>query len=582
MCEKTRRAIKTLELALLLGVLGDGLLRASPWGLNVLLWAGALAAALLVSLGRWRRRALAGGGHWLLLAALLCAAAFAWRDSATLNFLAGAGMLLALALLVWRAHGGSLWVAGVTDYARGILAAGLGSFCCGFPLLLRDVNWKEVSAGGWSRYWRPVARGLVIALPLLVLFICLFVAADAGFEQLFRDFFTGNHDALGHVVLAFVLAWVSGGLLRGALFGGEPTPTTPRPDETFAAPPQTAVGAGGAAAPYAVTAVPAAGPPAVPISLGVIEIGVALGLLNLLFLAFVWTQLRYLFGGAALVEGAGALTYAQYYRRGFFELVAVAVFVLPVLLAAHALVRKENPAHERVFRALAGALVVQLFVIMASAVRRMMLYQSEYGLTELRLYTTAFIAWLGLVFVWFVLTVLRGRREHFAFGAAVACFLVVAALHVVNPDALIVRTNVAHARAGRDFDAQYALDLSDDAVPALVESLPGLKDAQERRYIAVKLLETRAAEDAGADWRTWNWSRAQSRRAVRESWGELNALDTEWRFAKRLAPPVSLAPADCGGEAAAPGKSSAGEAKRLAPGRTGAKPPPRAARGRRR
>ncbi len=570
MCEKTRRGIKTLEVAVLLGVLGDGLLRASPWGLNVLLWAGALAAALLFSLGRWRRRALAGGGHWLLLAALLCAAAFAWRDSATLNFLAGAGMLLALALLVWRARGGSLWVAGVTDYLRGIFAAGFGSFCYGFPLLLfGDVNWKEVSAGGWSRYWRPVARGLVIALPPLVLFFCLFMAADAGFERLFRDFFMGDHDALGHVVLAFVLAWLSGGLLRGALFGGEPKPR-PQPGETFAAPPQTAGGATEATAPYAVVAAPPAAPP-VPISLGVIEVGVALGLLNLLFLAFVLTQLRYLFGGAALVEGEGALTYAQYYRRGFFELVAVAVFVLPVLLAAHKLMRKENPAHERVFRALAGALVVLLFVIMASAVRRMLLYQSEYGLTELRLYTTAFIAWLGLVFVWFILTVLRGRREHFAFGALVASFLVVAALHVVNPDALIVRTNVAHARAGRDFDALYALDLSDDAVPALIESLPELKDAQDRRYIAVQLLETWTPEDAGVDWRTWNWSRAQSRRAVRESWGELNALDTEWRFDNRLAPPVSVAPADCGGGGAAtPDKSSAGGAKRLTPGRKGA------------
>ncbi len=571
MSEKTRRGIKTLEVALLLGVLGDGLLRATPWGLNVLLWMGALSAALLLSLARWRRRALAGGGHWLLLAALLCAAAFAWRDSRTLNVLAGSGMLTALALLVWRAHGGRLWVAGVTDYLRGILAAGLGSLGYGLPLLLfGDVNWKEVSAGGWSRYWKPVARGLLIAFPLLLMFFILFVAADAGFAQMFTDLFLIKHDPLGHIVLAFVLAWVSGGLLRGALFGGEAKPQA---------------GAPLADQPQAVNAVAGAWPvkQAEPVSLGIIEVGVTLGLLNLLFLAFVVTQLRYLFGGAAVVQGAGEWTYAQYYRRGFFELVWVAVLVLPILLSAHKLLRKENAAHERVFRALAGSLVALLFVIMASAVRRMLLYQSEYGLTELRLYTTAFIAWLGLVFVWFILTVLRGRRVHFAFGSLVASFLVIAALHVVNPDALIVRTNVAHARAGRGFDAAYALSLSADALPALVESLPQLPDVTDRRYIAVEVLEAWSAEAADADWRTWNWSRAQRRRAVRDRWGELNTLDTEWRFEQRLASPVEVTPPSGagGGDASALNKPSAVETQKPAPGRKGAKLRPRVARRRR-
>ncbi|HKQ50719.1 MAG TPA: DUF4173 domain-containing protein, partial [Pyrinomonadaceae bacterium] len=302
------------------------------------------------------------------------------------------------------------------------------------------------------------------------------------------------------------------------------------------------------------------------------------GLLNLLFLAFVCTQLGYLFGGAAVVAGDAEWTYAEYYRRGFFELVAVAVFVLPVLLSAHKLLRKENAAHERVFRVLAASLVVLLFVIMASAVRRMLLYQSEYGLTELRLYTTAFIVWLGLVFVWFVLTVLRGRREHFVFGSMVAGFLIVAALHVVNPDALIVRTNVAHARAGRVFDAGYALSLSADALPALVESLPELTNARARHYIGAVILDKWSKEEA-ADWRTWNWARAQRRKAVRARWGELNQLDTEWRFDNRLAvPPSVVAPADCGGTEAAPlKKTSAGEGKRVTPERKGAKLGARAA-----
>ena len=54
---------------------------------------------------------------------------------------------------------------------------------------------------------------------------------------------------------------------------------------------------------------------------------------------------------------------------------------------------------------------------MGSGLHRMRLYQGAYGLTELRLYTMAFMLWLGVVFGWFAWTVLRGHRERFAWGA---------------------------------------------------------------------------------------------------------------------------------------------------------------------
>ncbi|MCA1558389.1 MAG: DUF4173 domain-containing protein, partial [Acidobacteria bacterium] len=253
-----------------------------------------------------------------------------------------------------------------------------------------------------------------------------------------------------------------------------------------------------------------------PLSLGIVEIGVVLGLLDLLFLAFVTVQIRYFFGGSALVQATTGLTYAEYARRGFFELVWVAGLVLPLLLISHWLLRKENPVHERIFRVLAGAQVALLFVIMASAVERVRLYQREYGLTEQRLYTMAFMAWLAAVFVWFMWTVLRGSRERFASGALCAVFVTIALLHVVNPDDLIVRVNVSHAaKWGRGFDAEYAAGLSADAVPALAASLPALTH-NERCTVAKNLLRGWPVE-AGTDWRTWNMSRSRAQEIVREN-----------------------------------------------------------------
>ncbi|MDT4953401.1 MAG: hypothetical protein QOJ02_1539 [Acidobacteriota bacterium] len=517
MNERTKRGLKVLEAALLLGVLGDGLLRATPWGLNVLLWVGGVCVALVVLMLRWRQKALMNNGHWLLLTSLLSAASFAWRDSLVLNFLAGLTLLVALALMAWRAREGRIWLASITEYFLGMLVAGINAIFIGFPLLLGDVRWKEIPAAGWSRHLRSVLLGAVIAVPLLVIFSMLFMSADVAFEAVVNRFLLTNHEEVfGHIILALVLAWITGGFLRGLLFGRGVTITndgrarfvSQGQGENYCVA-ETSVASNTVAQPLKVE----------PVRLGIVEIGTILGLLNLLFLVFVLLQFRYFFGGAALVQGSVGMTYAEYYRRGFFELVTVAALVLPILLGAHWLLRKDNAAHERIFRLLAATQVALLFVIMASAVRRMLLYQSEYGLTELRLYTTAFMGWLALVFVWFIATVLRGRREQFAYGALVVGFLIVATLHVINPDALIVRVNVAHARAGRGFDADYAASLSADAVPALMESLPVL-NAEDQRIVAIRVLDSWLVSEP-ADWRTWNWARSDARRVVREMWEPL-------------------------------------------------------------
>src|ERR671917_1406317 len=118
MDRRTRTGLNILEAALLLGVGGDALLRATPWGLNVLLWSGALLAALCALHARWRGGALAGEGRWLVGAAVLAAAAFAWRDSPALRLLDAASLAVALSLVAWRARGRSVRLARIADYLR--------------------------------------------------------------------------------------------------------------------------------------------------------------------------------------------------------------------------------------------------------------------------------------------------------------------------------------------------------------------------------------------------------------------------------------------------------------------------------
>jgi len=241
--------------------------------------------------------------------------------------------------------------------------------------------------------------------------------------------------------------------------------------------------------------------------------------LDLLFLAFVAVQFRYLFGGSALVQSEAHLTYAEYARHGFFELVAVTALTLPVLLLADWALGDRG---RRAFRWLAAALLLLLGVVIVSALERMRLYVQHFGLTELRLYATGVILWLAVVSAWFAATVLRGRRHAFAIGALVAGFAATLALNVLSPDAFIARTNVTRPVV----DVSYLANLGDDAVPTLVSRIRSLP-APERVVLARALL---ARNPSSSDWRSWNLSRARAGDAIREHRAELTVL------ARALAP----------------------------------------------
>jgi uncharacterized protein DUF4153 len=417
---------------------------------------------------------------------IVFSAAFLWHDApllAAANFLALAG---AAALGALRRTESRVHRAAVTDYAAGLLAAGFSTAAGAVHLLHKDIDWAEARRAVRNDRMSSLSRGVALGLPLLALFGGLFIAADAVFRDLVAAAVPPVEHPLGHVLVILVVAWLSVGLLRDLLAS--------RDEHRLISPMALAARR-------------------VPFSLGATELGVALGALNLLFLAFVLVQFRYLFGGKGLVEARTHLTYAQYARHGFFELLAVSVLILLVLLAGDALVRKASTPGVRLVRFCSVSLVGLVFIVMASALQRMRLYEQAYGLTELRVYAVGVILWLGAVLVWFALTVLRGRRELFAVGAVVAGFAATAVLNGVNPDALIARTNLDRPRV----DVSYVAGLGDDAVPVLLNKLPSMRP-ELRRALAAELLR----RDGGkGDWRSFNVSRSRASALLAQHHAEL-------------------------------------------------------------
>jgi Domain of unknown function (DUF4173) len=480
MSRGTRLGITLAGSALVLGVLGDVLFQGQPLGLNVALWTLAFAATLTALL-RLVRAPLHQGRRFMVAPLLLFSALFAWHASPLLV----AANLLALAAAVsmgaLRTRHRRLRHTTLSDYGEGFVGAAASTAVGAVPLLMSDIRWKEV-VGARSPKVAAVARGVALGVPLLVLFGALFMAADAVFQHLLASALPSvDATVVVRLLIIGAWAWLAGGLLRDLLASREEGDAVPPAHRRR--------------------------------GLGTLEVGIALAFLDVLFLAFVVVQFRYLFGGGSLVEAQTELTYAEYARHGFFELVAVTVLTLPLLLVADWALAGRG---RRMFGWLAAVLLLLLGVVIASALQRMRLYMQHFGLTELRVYATGVILWLAVVSGWFAVTVLRGRRHAFAVGALVAGFAATFALNVLSPDALIARTNVTRPAV----DVSYLAGLSDDAVPTLVARLRDLP-APQRAVLAHELLGRSFAE---RDWRSWNLSRSRAAAAVHTHRSELEAL----------------------------------------------------------
>lgn len=447
MSRDSRVAVAIVAAALVLGVEADVVFRGRPLGLNVALFAVTFVGALAVLL-RVAHAPLHQGRRWMAAPLLLFSFAFVWRDSPLLTVANALAVGGAVALGALRRTTPTR--ATVADYADGVAAAGAGTLAGTIHLLQREVPWDDAARALRGRRAAAVGRGLALGLPLLLVFGGLFVAADALFQHLVAAALPNISRVWSDVVVIGVAAYFAAGLLRDLV-----------------------------AAKTAVL-------PRRAVRLGQTEVAVALGVVNLLFAVFVAVQAH---------EALGRLTYAQFARRGFFELVAVSVLVLPVVLGATAV------APSRLTRALCAVLLVLELAVAGSALDRLRLDQRQYGLTEPRLYATGIVVWLIAVFIWLGVTTLRGRGR-FAVGALALGFAATAALNVLNPDALIARVNLSRPHV----DYEYLVHLSDDAVPTLVSREGSLPSGVRR-----ELRSRRPRSDV----LSWNLARDRARNALR-------------------------------------------------------------------
>jgi hypothetical protein len=230
-------------------------------------------------------------------------------------------------------------------------------------------------------------------------------------------------------------------------------------------------------------------------------------LLDLLFLSFVVVQLTVLFGGRAHVLATDGLSYAQYARQGFWQLLVVTALTLVVIALAVRIAPRTTPSDLRMVRVLLAVLCLLALVIVASAIHRMSLYQQEYGFTRLRVFVDAVELTLGATYVLLLGAGVRLSSTWLPRATVGLWATALLTLALVNPDAYIARHNVSrYERTGR-IDVAYLASLSPDAVPAL-SRLPA-----ELRGCALQRLAPELRETADP-WYDVNLSRVRARRLL--------------------------------------------------------------------
>jgi hypothetical protein len=441
-----------LAVGLVLGVLADALFYGMPIGISfpvviLLVLMGLLALVIT------ERTRITPANLWLILPLIFLSIMSAVRAAPMLRFLNIAG---ALALVGLLAHSLTDEPIFRLDFGRYTLAlaesALMSSTIVPAALLIRNLADLSKSDRANLRSTRRVVTGLALAIPFLVIFTVLFASADQIFDSLVQRSLShlSLPNIIGHVMLAATLSWLFMGGLAYALI--QPRFWNGKPDDL----PENEK--------------PADEPKGLKGKLGTLEAAIVLYSVDALFAVFVAIQFAALFGGEAFLRHQG-LTYSEYARRGFFELLTISLITLALVLVLEYVTDRHTKRARIIFLVGAGLMTLMTIVILGSAYFRMQLYEMAYGFTILRVYPHTFMIWLAVLFAYFLIFLLLNKTRYMATGVVAVSLGFIITMNLLNPDAFIVRQNIARYEAGEELDVTYLGTLSADAVPELVPLL---------------------------------------------------------------------------------------------------------------
>ena len=275
-----------------------------------------------------------------------------------------------------------------------------------------------------------VLLGFAIALPLLVIILNLLSSADPVFAKVIKDIFGKlfySWDVVKIVIFAAVIFFFVYGFIVKT---GRRNLGANAPKEGI----------------YE---------PVIGITITVV--------LTAFYLIFAVVQIIYLFMNSAGLPDD--MTYAEYARRGFFQLLFVAVVNVCIVLIFNAIFRKSV-----VLKTVLVVMCICTYIMIASSAVRLSMYIKEYALTYLRINTIWALVVTSIVMLGVIISLFWRNMPLFRY-----IFLTVMVMFTlyafVRPGAVISKYNISQAHSGKEVDLEYVMDIGSDGVPYLIDYL---------------------------------------------------------------------------------------------------------------
>ena len=221
-----------------------------------------------------------------------------------------------------------------------------------------------------------------------------------------------------------------------------------------------------------------------------------LGAICVIYTVFIFSQLPYFFSAFTGRRPDGWLIYSEYARRGFFELCSIATINLVIITIGN-LTSKKHRNDMRMLKIFNIILAAITLVLIATAFSKMALYIGAYGLTMPRLLPCVFMVGLGLVFI----AVIIMQKWDFSIVrfALITGAVMLAALCLLNPDAIVVRYNTDRYLSGTlsGYDAEILYRAGSAGVSPAIEVLERTNDAALKTEIENYLRYQRGAPGFG-------------------------------------------------------------------------------------
>lgn len=234
-------------------------------------------------------------------------------------------------------------------------------------------------------------------------------------------------------------------------------------------------------------------------------------LINIVYILFTLVQFKYFFSGTL----QGDFTYAEYARKGFFELLFVTLINLSITIVVLTCVEQGKNGMKRLMQILLTILVLSSSVMLGSAFLRLGMYEDAYGFSFTRVLVHSFMIFLVVIFTYTLVKIWVERLSlfHFYFLASLLYYTTIT---VIDLDKIVVKENMNRYENSGKIDVQYLNSLSYTGVLGLIELYETDRNIPELQPILLE--RQKEAITVSHLWQSYNLKREKA-------FAELKKLD---------------------------------------------------------